>query len=188
MFLNFDGINTEAKEIVKKTSYIYFKHLEKDLIGIILQGSAYKGGTIRNCSDIDFQVFVNNRALDNNGYLHYQICKEIQKEKELSRINISPFRNIQTDVFSKETFPSDYSKPIEGTYKIIYGKVPIREASQEEIFNSAVNTLKSIDLNPKFVTNDLLEVLRNKMCLILPLSYDCFQMLGWLLTFHANTH
>ncbi|TCT15090.1 hypothetical protein EDD68_1381, partial [Melghiribacillus thermohalophilus] len=30
-------------------------------------------------------------------------------------------------------------------------------------------------------------VLRNKMCLILPLSYDCFQMLGWLLTFHANT-
>ncbi|WP_207902558.1 hypothetical protein, partial [Melghiribacillus thermohalophilus] len=32
------------------------------------------------------------------------------------------------------------------------------------------------------------QVLRNKMCLILPLSYDCFQMLGWLLTFHANTH
>ncbi|HTK07018.1 MAG TPA: hypothetical protein VL485_07615 [Ktedonobacteraceae bacterium] len=54
-----------AQPIVLQAAEIYYRHLSPWLIGLLVHGSAYKGGFIPGCSDIDLKL-----------YLRQEVCVE----------------------------------------------------------------------------------------------------------------
>ena len=51
--LDLSGVQPEARPIVEAASAVYLQHLRPWLLGLLLHGSALKGGYIPGCSDID---------------------------------------------------------------------------------------------------------------------------------------
>ena len=76
----------EAQPIVEAAATIYLRHAQPWFVGLVVHGSALKGGFIPNCSDIDFQLYLNDM-------LSLETCLSIQRE--ISEINPAPFRYIQ---------------------------------------------------------------------------------------------
>ena len=62
--LDISPIIPEAQEIVRAAATAYLRHLGQWCIGMIIHGSALKGGYIPGCSDIDFQIYLETSAFD----------------------------------------------------------------------------------------------------------------------------
>ena len=56
------GLVPEARSIVQQVAGVYLRHTAPWFIGLIVHGSAVKGGVIPNCSDIDFQLYLDYPA------------------------------------------------------------------------------------------------------------------------------
>ena len=67
--LDFAPIIPEAQEIVRAAAIAYLRHLGQWCIGVVIHGSALKGGNIPGCSDVDFQVYLETQAFGSNGNL-----------------------------------------------------------------------------------------------------------------------
>ena len=63
------GLTPEARPIVKEVAAVYLKHTTPWFIGLIVHGSAVKGGFIPGCSDIDFQLYLEDSAFSWHGQL-----------------------------------------------------------------------------------------------------------------------
>ncbi|GLV58951.1 hypothetical protein KDH_57790 [Dictyobacter sp. S3.2.2.5] len=139
----------EARPIVEAAAQIYLKHLQAGCIGILVHGSALKGGFIPGCSDIDFHLYVDGSRLEADGQLPLTVSMAVQRE--LALVDPAPFQYIQAYVKSPDVQTARSAQwvgPIAGSYHMIYGRLPVPEATTEEVIQSSMRGLERI---PKMI-------------------------------------
>ena len=152
--MNVDPVVSEARSIVEKAATVYIHHSGRSFVGLILHGSALKGGFIAGCSDIDLQLYVLPDALDDAGVLPFDLTVAIHRD--LARIDPAPFRYIQCYAFSTE-MPQGWTAPVPGAYHVVAGRLPIAEATADQLRECARRALESLDPALRFLTDGLLD-------------------------------
>ena len=69
--LNLSGVQPVARPIVEAASTVYLRHVRPWLIGLMIHGSALKGGFIPGCSDIDLRLYLEDAAFTARGSCRY---------------------------------------------------------------------------------------------------------------------
>jgi hypothetical protein len=141
------AIQVEAESIVEQVVHIYMNHTRENFIGLIVHGSAVKGGIIPGSSDIDFQLYLKESAFGENGMLPLKVYLDIHRD--LGKIDINPFGYIQCDALS-EKLPIDFIGPIPGAYKIVAGRLPVEEATHDQLVQSAIKSVNNIQVVPNY--------------------------------------
>lgn len=152
--MNLDPLVPEARPVVEKAGSVYIHHTRDDFVGLLVHGSALKGGFIAGCSDIDMQLYVAPHALDESNHLPFELTVAIHRD--LARIDPAPFRYIQCYPFST-TVPAGWTRPVPGAYHIVSGRLPIGEATAEELRESAQRSLAAMPPVPSYLADNLLE-------------------------------
>ncbi|WP_248926839.1 hypothetical protein [Paenibacillus hamazuiensis] len=137
-------VQKRGQEIAEKVEQVYRKHTEPRYIGLVVHGSAVKGGFIEGCSDIDFQLYVEDDMLDGRGNLPLELCFRIHRD--LAQIDPYPFRYIQTEVFSRQH--SKHGDLAPGTYRLISGRMLFPEASGQQLYERSVQALAKLRPEP----------------------------------------
>jgi hypothetical protein len=143
-------LTPEAQPIVEAAAAIYLRHTQPWFVGLVVHGSAFKGGFIPGCSDIDFQLYLDNRDFP----VPLEIYLSIQKE--ISQIDPAPFRYIQCYPHSN-MLPEGHIGPIPGAYLLLAGRLPIAEATRSQLQESARKRIAALDPMPKYIVDGLLE-------------------------------
>ncbi|MCB0186174.1 MAG: hypothetical protein KDE31_18015, partial [Caldilineaceae bacterium] len=100
-----------------------------------------KGGVIPNCSDIDFQLYLQPDAFAPNGELPFALGMAIQRE--LAAIDHAPFRYIQCYAFDT-AMRHGWTGPIPGTYHLVAGEIGVPLATADQLRASAIQTLSTL--------------------------------------------
>jgi hypothetical protein len=144
----------EARSIVKAAADIYLRHTQPWFVGLVAHGSALKGDFIPGCSDIDFQLFLDEQAFRVPYELPFETCLAIQQD--LAQIDPSPFRYIQGKAFS-DVLPSEHTGPVPGAYLLLAGKLPVAEATKDQLQESARIRIATLNPLPPYLVGSLLE-------------------------------
>jgi hypothetical protein len=131
----------EAQPIASAAGEVYLRHTQPWFVGLVAHGSALKGDFIANCSDIDLQLFLDPGAFTENDQLPLTLCISIQRD--LARISPVPFRYIQCYAHSN-ALPAGLVGPIPGAYSVLAGRLPVPEASAEQLLSSASTALTAL--------------------------------------------
>ena len=138
--LDLSRLTPEAQPIVEQAARVYLRHTTSWFVGLVTHGSALKGGFIRGCSDIDLQLYLDSSAfLD--GYLPFEVCMAIQRD--LAKTDPAPFSYIQCYPFS-DKLRDDWVGPVPGAYAVLAGRLPVPEATREELRASAACRLSEM--------------------------------------------
>ena len=148
------GVIPEARSTVQDAATAYLSHTAPWFIGLLVHGSVVKGGVIPGCSDVDFQLYLEPSAFTPHGQLPLKLGLAIHRS--LSQINPTPFRYIQCDARS-QTLGRDEVGPVPGAYHLVAGRLPIAEASHQQLRDSAVSALTNLVAVPSFISGGLLE-------------------------------
>ncbi len=151
--MNLAPLVPEARAIVEKAAAVYIHHSRQDFVGLIVHGSALKGGFIAGCSDIDLQLYVTPDAFV-DGHLPLELMVAIHRD--LARIDLAPFRYIQCYAFSTQ-MREGWIGPVPGAYHVIAGRLPISEASADELFERARSSLDTLHVLSPYLWDNLLE-------------------------------
>ena len=143
----------QTQTIVQQVSDIYTHHTQQWFIGLVVHGSAVKGGFIEGWSDIDFQLYLEDAAINENGQLPLKLC--LSMHKELSKINPYPYQYIQTRVLTPSN--ARYGGLVTNTYELVKGRLLLHELTNEQLYERAQNYLFELNLEKLFVTENLLE-------------------------------
>lgn len=81
-----------AQTIVLEAASVFEQHTRPWLVGLLIHGSALKGGFIPGCSDIDLQLYLNEEALEPDGSVPPGLGMAIQRD--LAKIDPAPFQYI----------------------------------------------------------------------------------------------
>lgn len=152
--IDLSPIVPEAQSIVRAATLAYLQHLSKWCIGVIIHGSALKGGYIAGCSDIDFQLYLEPEAFCDNGDLPLDLAMALHRD--LSKIDPTPFQYIQGYAFSSQK-KTGMTGLIPGAYHIITGTLPVPEATEEELQVAARQTLEKLNISDIFHPQELLQ-------------------------------
>jgi hypothetical protein len=131
-----------AQKIVRAISYLYWREFGPQLLGVLVHGSALKGGEIPGCSDIDLRIYVERTAVDEYGAPPLEQALRIQRS--LAKIDIKPFLYVQTYVTAvgvENERSNGHTGPVAGAYHMAYGYLPVPEATTEQIVQQAHATL-----------------------------------------------
>ncbi|GCE27297.1 hypothetical protein KDA_27810 [Dictyobacter alpinus] len=146
----------EARPVALAATQVYWKHLQASCIGILIHGSALKGGLIPGCSDLDFQLYVQAAALEKNGQLPIEQSMAIQRD--LAVIDPAPFQYIQAYVKApRETLQEGLVGPIPGAYHLIYGRLAVPEATDEQLIQGSKRSIERIPQIIAKLSGDMLE-------------------------------
>ena len=145
--LDTSRLTPEAKPIVEVAAAIYLRHTQPWFVCLVVHGSALKGGFIPGCSDIDFQLYVNET-------LSLETCLSVQKD--ISRIDPDPFRYIQCYPISG-ILPDEHVGPVPGAYHILTGRLPVTEATRSQLQESARKRIAALNPMPKYIVDSLFE-------------------------------
>ncbi len=145
----------EARGIVEAVADVYQSHMKEWFVGLIVFGSAVKGGFIPRCSDIDFQLFLKGAAFDSDGCLSLALGLAIHRD--LSKVDPEPFRYIQCTPFSTQRLARENFGPVPETYLVVRGHLPVSEATAEQLVESAKHELSALDPSPDFIRKGLLD-------------------------------
>lgn len=140
-------LQEEAKAIVEQAARVYIEHTGDNFIGLIVHGSALKGGIIPGSSDIDLQLFLRDSAFDKNGMLPLEMYLKIHKD--LANINTFPFSYIQCDAMGT-ILPEGYVGPVSNAYHLVAGTLPVAEATNEQLKKLAEQSLSGLEPTPKY--------------------------------------
>ena len=152
--ITISAVISEAQTIVKKAAMVYLKHFGQQCQAILLHGSAFKGGFIPGCSDIDLQIYLEASALQPDGSLPLELCIAIHND--LARIDPTPFQYIQG--YALSTTHKKYSiGPIPGAYTMLMGTLPVAEATEEELQQSAREALEALNVPRIIAVQKLLQ-------------------------------
>jgi len=150
--LDLTGIQEEARPIVQRVAGVYRKHTAPWFIGLVVHGSAVKGGTIPGCSDLDFQLYLEPEALTWHGQLPLELGFAIRRD--LDGIQMWPFRYVQCYTLTPKV-PEGWVGPIPGAYRLIAGRLPVAEATAEQLRHSAARSLSALAA-PTYLVGKLL--------------------------------
>ena len=126
---NLADLRLETRIIVQKVADIYIQHTKPWFIGLVVHGSAVKGGFVPGCSDIDFILYVEDKALNQRQELPLSLTMAIHRE--LAEIDIAPFRYIQFRVATLSN--NEFGNVIPGTYRLVAGRLLQPELSNEQL-------------------------------------------------------
>ena len=147
------GLMAEAQPVVRQVAGVYLKHTVPWFVGLIVHGSAVKGGIIPGCSDIDFQLYLDGSAFTWQGQLPLDLGFAIRRD--LEGIDLAPFRYVQCYALTGES-QEDLVGPIPGAYHLVAGRLPVREATAQDLRQSARQALAELGTAPSFVMGKLL--------------------------------
>ncbi|NOU74244.1 hypothetical protein GC098_23080 [Paenibacillus sp. LMG 31458] len=148
-----ESIQSAAQRINLAVRDIVLKHINSSFRGLIVQGSAIKGGVIPGSSDIDYVLYVDDTGLNEFGTIAAETC--INLHKALSDIDVYPFRYIQFSVISSKT--NKFLPPIPGSYLLLAGQLLELEATNDQIFHDAVASLDILKPEVAFNPHQLLD-------------------------------
>jgi hypothetical protein len=152
--LDLSRVVPAARPVLEAAARVYLRHTEQWLLGLLIHGSALKGGFILGCSDIDLQVYLRSEAFTIYGQLPLEICSTIQRD--LARIDPHPFQHIQG--YTLSSVPrSEYVGPIPGAYHMLTGQLPVPEAGEADLQRSARKKLATIDERIAYYCRGLLK-------------------------------
>ena len=140
-------LTPEAKPIVEAAASIYLRHTQPWFVGLVVHGSALKGGFIPGCSDIDFQLYVSETP-------SLETCLSIQRD--IARIDPDPFRYIQCYPIS-DVLPEERIGPVPGAYHLLAGRLPVAEATRSQLQASARKRIATLNPMPKYIVDCLFE-------------------------------
>jgi hypothetical protein len=147
-----------AQKIVRAVSYLFWREFGSQLIGVLVYGSALKGGEIPGCGDIDIRIYVERAAVDEYGAPLLEQALRLQRS--LAKIDIKPFLYVQTYVTAvgveNERTRGDIG-PVAGAYHMVYGRLPEPEATTEQIVQQAHATLARVAFLASDKTQALLD-------------------------------
>ncbi len=152
--LNLSGVQPVARPMVEAVSAVYLRHVRPWLIGLMIHGSALKGGFIPGCSDIDLHVYVDDAAFTAQGQLPLALCLAIQQE--LAQIDPSPFQYIQCYALPPR-LPAHRLGPAPGAYQMLMGLLPVPEVTAQQLREAARTALMELQSPPEYITRDLLQ-------------------------------
>ncbi len=152
--LDVSPVMAVARPIVHRAAVVYLRHTAPWFVGLIVHGSALKGGFIPGCSDVDFQLFVDRDILTHDGQLPLDIGVAVQRD--LAHIDPAPFRYIQCKLASA-TGTQRIVGPVSGAYYVLAGRLPVPEATVEQLRNGAHHALAALDPVPAFMASSLLD-------------------------------
>ena len=147
------GLISEAQNTASAVAHIFWKHTQPWFIGLTCFGSAVKGGFIPGASDIDFHLYLQDAAFTSAGRLRLDIALAIHSD--LAQINPAPFRYVDGGA-ERGILPEGHVGPIPGNYHLIAGKLPLAEATAEQLQAQARWSLARLTPLPEFVSQDLL--------------------------------
>ena len=147
------GLVPEARPIARQVARVYVKHTAPWFTGLIVHGSAVKGGVIPNCSDMDFQLYLRDEAFSWRGQFPLELGYAIRRD--LESIRLWPFRYVQCYVHHNRPEPG-WVGPIPGAYHLVAGRLPVPEATADDLRRSARRALDELDATPDFVLGKLL--------------------------------
>ena len=150
--LDLSGLVPQARPIVEQVASVYLRHTAPWFVGLIVHGSAVKGGVIPNCSDIDFQLYLDKDAFSENRQIPLELGFAVRRD--LEGINLWPFRYVQCYVHKPQTEPSLVG-PIPGAYHLVAGRLPVPEATAGDLRLSARRALDELDPAPAFIMGKL---------------------------------
>jgi hypothetical protein len=151
--IDVSGLTPEARPIAQQVATVYLKHTAPWFVGLIVHGSAVKGGFIHGCSDIDFQLYLEDLAFTWYGQLDLELGFSIRRD--LEKINPGPFRYVQCYAWTSEQ-REGFVGPIPGAYHLIAGRLPVAEATDQQLIESARKALAELDSAPTFIMGKLL--------------------------------
>jgi hypothetical protein len=152
--IDLSPILPEAQSIVRAATLVYLQHLSPWCIGVIIHGSALKGGYIPGCSDIDFQIYLEPEAFQGNSDLPLDLA--IALHRDLARIDPAPFQYIQGYALPPQK-RTGMTGLIPGAYHIITGTLPVPEATEEELQIAARQALENLNVANLFHPQELLQ-------------------------------
>lgn len=149
----------EARPIVQAAARIYFERTRPWFIGLLIHGSALKGGFIPGCSDIDFRLYLRDGAFQPNGDLRFDLSIAIQRD--LSQIDPTPFQYIQCYAqpprLTAATNTGGDIGPFPGTYQMLLGELPVPEPSADQVRERARQLLATVQPIPAHLANGLID-------------------------------
>lgn len=92
--------------------------------GIVLHGSALKGGGIPGFSDIDFMVFLVPDCFDEQGALPDESVFAIQERIGPLPWRETGYRDPQAYFYDARRLPSWWTGPVPGAYRVLWGRLP----------------------------------------------------------------
>ncbi|MDP9236572.1 MAG: hypothetical protein M3P30_04085 [Chloroflexota bacterium] len=152
--IDVSGLMAEAQAIVQRAAEVYIRHAGDTFVGLIAHGSAVKGGIIPGCSDVDLQLYLRDSAFTPDG--HPPLERQIAIHRDLSRIDPAPFHYIQCYAFGSR-LAEGWVGPVPGAYRVVAGRLPVPEATAEELQASADSRLATLDPLPSYLKDNLLE-------------------------------
>ena len=111
---------------------VIHSHTKGWFAGLIVFGSAVRGGFIPGCSDIDFHLFLDDDAFDSDGCLPLALGLEIHRD--LANIDPRPFRYIQCTPTSVRQTVNDNHGPVPGTYRVVRGRPAVGSSDRRADF------------------------------------------------------
>ncbi len=155
-----DAIDTapvlpEARQIVHRAAEIYLHHTGPWFLGLMLHGSALKGGYIPGGSDVDLQLYLADAAFGPDGQLPLQVGTAIHRE--LSAIDLAPFSYIQCYPLTiSRQGREEWVGPIPGAFHMVAGRLPVPVATAEQLRTRAHRRLADPRPVHTSVANELL--------------------------------
>ena len=141
MVINLGQVQPVAHDIARKVASVFIRHLDPDLVSLVVHGSGVKGGLIAGSSDLDFAALVRPEALTTGRELPFD--RVIALHRDLARIDPAPFRYIQGYVDAGGVKHGLGFIP--GRFQVIYGSADVPVATAEGLLESARTALHALD-------------------------------------------
>jgi hypothetical protein len=142
----------EAQPIAARAAAVYLKHTAPWFVGLLAHGSAYKGGYIAGCSDVDFQLYLDPSAFTPAGTLPLPLLVDIHRD--LASMDPSPFRYVQCYALPCAT-PPGQTPPVPGAYTVLAGKLPVAEATSAQLHDAARLALARLEPLTRSLASEL---------------------------------
>ena len=152
--LDVSGLVPAVRPIVRAAAEALVRHVQPWLVGISVHGSAYKGGFIPGCSDVDMQLYLEPSAFTDDGQLPLERCIAIHRD--LARIDPAPFGYIQVRALSRIPSP-DHVGPLPGAYMVVTGSMPLPGATEWPFREAAEAALPRLGPVPAYLPGGLLD-------------------------------
>ncbi|HEX8996499.1 MAG TPA: hypothetical protein VF812_10745 [Ktedonobacterales bacterium] len=149
------GVQPEAREVIRAAAQVYARHSAPWLVGLLVHGSAYKGDFIPGCSDIDLKLYLRDEVFAGaERQLPFALAAAIQRD--LARIDPAPFQYIQC--YAEGSSPrAGQLGPVPGAYHLLLGRLPVAEATAEQLEVAAHAALARLNPHPAYITTTLLQ-------------------------------
>ncbi len=151
------GLIREARRPAVAAARAYWRQTHPWFVGLVCFGSAVKGGIIAGASDLDFHLYLADAAFTPRGDLPLAVCLAIQRE--LAAVDPVPFRYMEcSPERDSATLDEGHVGFPAGTYHLLAGRMPVPEATAEDLRAQARWALARLDPEPPaFVTEGLLK-------------------------------